>query len=82
MLFDHGTDSLASFIIAIQFLTIIQMSGSSVILSLFTFIMITYFSAMWAQYATGVFKLGRVNPVDEGIPAFALFSLLSIYLPI
>lgn len=65
MLFDHGVDSLASFLLAIQFLEIIQIKKHYVvIIALYVFIMLVFFSAIWNQYSTGVFKLGRINPVD------------------
>lgn len=32
---------------------------------------------MWSQYSVGYFKLGRVNPVDEGLPLYALFCLMA-----
>lgn len=37
--------------------------------------MSTYFCAMWSQYCVGLFKLSRVNPVDEGLPFYALTCL-------
>jgi hypothetical protein len=65
MLFDHGTDSIAAFFMAIQFLTIIQIKNENIfVLVNFVFVMLIFFSALWNQYSTGVFKLGRVNPVD------------------
>jgi hypothetical protein len=65
MLFDHGTDSIAAFFMAIQFLTIIQIKNENIfVLVNFVFVMLIFFSALWHQYSTGVFKLGRVNPVD------------------
>lgn len=39
--------------------------------------MSTYFCAMWSQYSIGHFKLGRINPIDEGLPVYALFSLIA-----
>jgi len=42
--------------------------------------MAVFFSALWNQYSTGVFKLGRINPVDEGLPAYALGSLLFLFI--
>ena len=48
---------------------------------LFGMVMMCYFCAMWAQYSTGVFKLGVVNPVDDGLPSYALFALISIFIP-
>lgn len=40
-------------------------------------IMSTYFCAMWSQYSVGFFKLGRVNPVDEGLPVYAICCLIA-----
>ena len=71
MLFDHGVDSLVSFMLTLQFNLIIPM--------VFIFIMAVFFSALWNQYSTGVFRLGRVNPVDEGLPALALTAVLFIF---
>lgn len=39
--------------------------------------MSTYFCAMWSQYSVGFFKLGRVNPVDEGLPTYAISCLIA-----
>lgn len=65
MLCDHGVDSLVSFMLTLQFLEIIRMKNFNIIIFVvFIFIMAVFFSALWNQYSTGVFKLGRVNPVD------------------
>lgn len=65
MLFDHGVDSLSSFMITLQMLEIFRINNQDIIvLSLFVFIMTVFFCALWNQYSTGVFKLGRINPVD------------------
>jgi len=83
MLFDHGADSVTTFFISIQMLELFQIhSVAQKILSLFLVVMLTYFAAMWAQYSTGVFKLGRINPVDEGLPGFALAAFAAIFIPI
>ncbi len=80
MLFDHGVDSLCSFMLTLQFLEIIRVKDYNVIIvAVFVFIMMVFFSALWNQYSTGVFKLGRVNPVDEGLPALALSALMFIF---
>ncbi len=81
MLFDHGVDSLASFMITLQILEILKMNNQTLIIfSLFTFIMTVFFSALWNQYSTGVFKLGRINPVDEGLPAYALTAVFACFI--
>eukprot|EP00919_Chromeraceae_sp_WS-2016_P049866 GHVR01118196.1.p1 GENE.GHVR01118196.1~~GHVR01118196.1.p1 ORF type:complete len:125 (-),score=2.32 GHVR01118196.1:667-1041(-) len=83
MMFDHGTDSLASFLLVIQFFDIIQIFDAAfIIISLYFFVMITYFSAMWNQYSSGFFKLGRINPVDEGLPIVAIFCLFAPHISI
>jgi ethanolaminephosphotransferase len=82
MMFDHGVDSLCSFMLALQFLEIIRMTNFNIIiLVLFVFIMLPFFSALWNQYSTGNFKLGRVNPVDEGLPSLAIGALLFLFIP-
>jgi hypothetical protein len=48
---------------------------------IFVFVMLVYFSAMWAQYSTGHFRLGRINPVDEGLPGYAIAAVANIFLP-
>lgn len=82
MLFDHGVDSLCSFLLTLQFLEIIRVRDFCIVIpAVFVFIMAVFFSAMWNQYSTGVFRLGRINPVDEGLPSLAIGSLLFIFLP-
>lgn len=39
--------------------------------------MVLYFCAMWTQYCTGIFRLGRINAVDEGLPVYALFCFIA-----
>ena len=82
MLFDHGTDALCSFLICSQVLELLEVqSGKLKILILFMFIMLVSFAAMWSQYCMGFFRLGRINPIDEGLPSYALFAFISIYIP-
>ncbi len=77
MLFDHGSDAVTAFLLAIQVLKILKISYGLQLLSIFMFIMNTYFCAMWSQYCVGYFKLGRVNPVDEGLPFYAIMCLVA-----
>jgi ethanolaminephosphotransferase len=76
MLFDHGSDAVAAFLISIQVLKILHAPFWIQLLSLYVFIMSTYFCAMWSQYCVGFFKLTRINPVDEGLPIYAIFCLI------
>lgn len=76
MLFDHGSDAISAFLISSQMLKIFGLNYYMRISSLFGFIMLIYFIAMWSQYSVGYFRLGRINPVDEGIPAYALTVII------
>jgi hypothetical protein len=78
MLFDHGSDALSAFIISGQVLKMAGVSASLSIFAIYVFVMSNYFCAMWSQYAVGYFRLGRINPVDEGLPAYALLCLLTM----
>lgn len=77
MLFDHGADAISSFLLGVQVMKILKLPFSFQLLTIYIFIMNTYFCAMWSQYSVGYFKLGRVNPVDEGLPAYAIMCLLA-----
>ncbi len=82
MLFDHGTDAVASFLISIQVIEFLRIENYFFKISvIFVFVMLVYFSAMWSQYSTGHFRLGRVNPVDEGLPGYSIVAILNIFLP-
>ena len=43
--------------------------------------MMVFFCAMWSQYCVGSFRLGQINPIDEGLPSYAIFSIVSIFIP-
>lgn len=77
MLFDHGADAISAFLLGLQVMKILKLPFSFQLLTIYIFIMNTYFCAMWSQYSVGYFKLGRVNPVDEGLPAYAIMCLLA-----
>ena len=72
MLFDHGADSVSGFLVAGQVMKILNLSFEMRLFCIYIFIMNTYFCAMWSQYCVGYFRLGRVNPIDEGIPSYAI----------
>lgn len=81
MLFDHGVDSLVSYMLTLQFSEIIRLKNFNIIIPIaYFFIMTVFFSALWNQYSTGVFRLGRVNPVDEGLPILALITILFVFI--
>ena len=78
MVFDHGSDSITGFLLGIQFGQMVGIWDPIFFLCLmFFFIAITYFCAMWTQYCTGFFRLGRINVVDEGLPSYALACFLA-----
>ena len=83
MLFDHGSDSITAFLIAIQFVHILGIYHPLLVIGLmFGFIAITEFCALWTQYCTGIFRLGRINCIDEGLPMYALMCFLAPVLEI
>lgn len=80
MLFDHGADAVSAFLLAIQVMKILGLSYNMQLFAICIFIMNTYFCAMWSQYCVGYFRLGVVNPVDEGLPFYAFMCLLATQL--
>jgi hypothetical protein len=72
MLFDHGSDSLTTFLLAAQVAKITAVSPNIAFLSYYSIIMPGAFCAMWIQYSIGHFSLGKINPVDEGLPLYAV----------
>ena len=76
MLLDHGADAVASFLIALQFCKIFQLSYELSLFTIYIFIMKTEFCAMWSQYCVGYFRLGVINPVDEGLPFYSITCLV------
>jgi ethanolaminephosphotransferase len=77
MLFDHGADAVSSFLLAMQVMKICQLSYGFQLVAVYVLVMNLYFCAMWSQYCVGYFKLGRINPVDEGLPMYAIFCLVA-----
>lgn len=82
MLFDHGSDAISAFLISAQVLKIMGVSFQFRIFALYSFVMLIYFCAMWSQYSVGYFKLGVVNPVDEGLPVYAIACLIATQMDI
>lgn len=66
MLFDHGSDAISAFLLSAQVLKLLGVPYYFRIFCELGFVMLIYFVAMWSQYCVGYFKLGRINPVDEG----------------
>lgn len=80
MLFDHGSDAVSAFLLAVQVMKIVKISFGFQLVCIYALIMSTYFFAMWSQYSVGYFKLGRINPVDEGLPMYAIMCLIATQL--
>jgi ethanolaminephosphotransferase len=68
MLFDHGSDSLITFMITSQLVKIIGITPNVAFVAYYALVLPNIFCAMWLQYAIGYFFLGRINPIDEGLP--------------
>ena len=64
MLFDHGSDIFNGFMCVLQFIKIFRIFDVVGILTIFLPMMTLYFIAMWVQYGSGYFVLGKINPVD------------------
>lgn len=76
MIFDHGTDAFVAYFIGLQAMKLFHLDYRFQISLIPVFLMSQYFCVMWSQYCIGYFKLGRVNPVDEGLPMYALLFLV------
>lgn len=82
MLFDHGSDSLCSFLIGMSVLKILCVTNRTLMLFIIiTHVLSVFFCAIWSQYNTNNFELGVVNPVDDGIPTVAVVALLNCLIP-
>jgi ethanolaminephosphotransferase len=82
MLFDHGSDSLCSFLIGMSVLKILCVTNRTLMLFIIiTHVLSVFFCAIWSQYNTNNFELGRVNPVDDGIPTVAIVAILNCFIP-
>lgn len=77
MLFDHGADAVTAFLLSVQVMKFCKISYEFQLINTFLLIMNLYFCAMWSQYSVGYFKLGRVNPVDEGLPLYAIICIIA-----
>ena len=80
MLFDHGADAVTAFLLALQCMKILNLSYDMQLFAIYIFIMNTYFCAMWSQYCVGYFRLGVINPVDEGLPTYATLCIVATQL--
>lgn len=82
MLFDHGSDSLCSFLIGMSVLKILCVTNRTLMLFIIiTHVLSVFFCAIWSQYNTNNFELGMVNPVDDGIPTVAIVALVNCIIP-
>ena len=76
MLFDHGADAITAVIFGFQLVVVFGVQSSDLcILIIVYFVLYPNFAGLWNQYSIGHFKLDRINPIDEGLPSYALFAL-------
>jgi ethanolaminephosphotransferase len=80
MLFDHGSDAVTGFLLGVQVMKLLHLPYSFQLFGVYSFIMSLYFCAMWSQYCVGLFKLNRINPVDEGLPFYAICCFIATQL--
>ena len=71
---------MSAFLLALQCMKILNLSYNMQLFAIYIFIMNTYFCAMWSQYCVGYFRLGVINPVDEGLPTYALLCIVATQL--
>ena len=71
MILDHGSDCITTFIIGLQFARILRLGAEKSMIIVFALLFMLTFVAIWSQYCTGNFRLGRLNAVDEGLPTYA-----------
>jgi hypothetical protein len=81
MLFDHGSDCISSFMIGVCVLKILAMTDKTMIIFVvITHVLSVFFAAMWNQFHTFSFELGKINPVDDGIPAVAILAISNCFI--
>lgn len=80
MLMDHGCDAMSCYFLCNCVVRIVGITDEKLALyGTFTVLFIFYLS-VWAQYySNGVMSLGKVNAVDDGIPAVYCLALLTIF---
>ena len=79
MLFDHGCDAFGVIWMAFGFGRMVWVDDEKTfILGVFMGIIFGFYFSVWAQYhSNGVMVLGRINAVDDGIPAAWLMAIFT-----
>jgi ethanolaminephosphotransferase len=83
MLFDHGCDSLTSWIMGLMLVVCFGVGNGR--LSFFAILFaaqVPFFLAMRAQYFIGVFRLSYINGVDEGLVIVEIWFFVTGFLGI
>lgn len=76
MLFDHEADAITAVFLGLQISTVFGVQSYNLNMFMLVYIVLyPNFAGLWNQYSIGYFKLDRINPVDEGLPTYALFAL-------
>lgn len=78
MLFDHGLDSICSWLIGINIgITVLIKSEVDFMMSIWFISLVPFFIGTWAQYHVGCLRFGYVNGVDEGLILVVIVYLIS-----
>ncbi|EAR92829.1 CDP-alcohol phosphatidyltransferase (macronuclear) [Tetrahymena thermophila SB210] len=78
MLFDHGCDSVVTWMFGMCVANAFHISDKRLIYwAVLILALIPFYTAQWSQYHVGVFKLGRINAIDEGLILVQLVFLIS-----
>ena len=76
MLFDHGADAITAVLFGFQISVVFGVQSYNFNIFLMVYVVLyPNFAGLWNQYSIGHFKLDRINPIDEGLPTYALFAL-------
>jgi ethanolaminephosphotransferase len=80
MLMDHGCDAMSCFFLCNCVIRIVGITDEKLaIFGTYTILFIFYLS-VWAQYySNGVMSLGKINAVDDGIPAVYCLAIITIF---
>lgn len=80
MLFDHGADAITAVLFGFQIFVVFGIRSENLFIFLIVyFVLYPNFAGLWNQYSIGHFKLERINPIDEGLPSYSLFSLFGAF---
>jgi hypothetical protein len=81
MLFDHGCDAFGLVFIILGVVRTICLDDKTTILYVgFIGVLFGFYFSVWCQYhSKGIMILGKINAVDDGIPAVAVIAIFTFF---